>query len=102
MSERNARIRELRARRDELASLLPELENRRAETVRENSYMRARIGAGVRSQTIEEIGVAEAEEASAHAALRDVRVEMHRIDAEIESEPSTGLRGVLRSARIRR
>jgi hypothetical protein len=101
MSERSARIRDLRTQRDELVSLLPDLEHKRAETVRENSYMRARAGAGVRSQTIEEIGVAEAEELAAHAALRDVRVEMHRLDAEIESEPSGGVGATLRRLRIR-
>ena len=68
--------------------------------------MRSRVGAGVRNQTIEQIGASEAEEAAAHAALRDVRVEMHRIDAEIESEPRSGigatLGGALRRVRNRR
>jgi hypothetical protein len=91
MSERSSRIRQLRKRRDELAASLPELDKERADTVRERSYTRARDRAGVTSHTAAETEELDAKEAASHAAMRDVRVEMHRLDAEIESEPRGGL-----------
>jgi hypothetical protein len=90
MSERSSRIRQLRERRDELAASLPALDKERADTVRERSYTRARDRAGVTSYTAEQTAALDAKEAAAHAAMRDVRVEMHRLDAEIESEPRGG------------
>lgn len=92
MSEKKERIRELRKRRDELAASLPELDKKRAETVQANSYTRARQRAGVTDHSADEMGRLGADEAAAHAAMRDVRVEMHRLDAELESE-SRGDRG---------
>jgi hypothetical protein len=91
MSEKKARIRDLRRRRDELADSLAALEKTRADTVQQHSYSRARDRAGVTGgDTADETARLGADEDAAHAALRDVRMEMHRIDAEIESEQRDG------------
>jgi hypothetical protein len=105
MSESKAKIRDLRKRRDELAASLPALDKKRAETVQENSFVRARASAGVTGHTPDDLDRLGADEMAAHAALREVRVEMHRLDAEIETEQrngsGTGLGRVLGRVRLR-
>ncbi len=93
MSERKARVRELQKRRDELAASLPALDKTRTETVQANSYTQARQRAGVTEHSADEMARLGADEAAAHAAMRDVRIEMHRLDAEIESESRSDLGG---------
>jgi hypothetical protein len=91
MSEKKSRVRELRKRRDELAASLTGLDKKRADTVQASSYMRARDRAGVTDHTADEMAQVGDDEAAAHAAMRDVRAEMHRLDAEIASESGRGL-----------
>lgn len=85
MSENSSERAELRRRRDEVAASLAALEEKRTDTTRMNSFARARDRAGVTQRTSDETTRLETDEADAHAAMREARVELHRLDREIES-----------------
>ena len=78
---------ELEQRRAALTGSLPGLRDKRADTVRRNSYARALDRAGVKNETPDEMVRLGEAEVAAHAAIRDVQRELRDIDAEIKLRP---------------
>ena len=100
MSESNSVLAELKRQRAEVAASLEAIDRKRAETVQNNSFAQARQRAGVGESTSAETAQLKADEAAAHAAMRDARAELNRLDVEIAGQPRPGfgtkLRGALR------
>lgn len=98
MSENRSVLDELKRQRDEVAASLEALDRKRAATVQTHSFARARERAGVGEGSSAETAQLKADEADAHAAMRDARAELARLDVEIASRPRPGLGAKLRGA----
>ena len=97
MSDSNSVLRELQRQREEVAASLEVLDKKRAETVQNHSFAHARERAGVGEPSAETAQL-KADETAAHAAMRDARAELNRLDVEIAGQPRPGLRAKLRTA----